>query len=340
LDMEFVELLRVYRQQDETFLNILGAIRNGTATEEDLAVINGRVNPSFIPPGDEHYICLTSTNDLADRINAAGLERLPGRPWVSHGVIAGDFGREFLPTAVELKLKKGAQVMLLNNDAKGRWVNGTVGRVMGFTNDGDGEVIIARLETGDEVEIAPYRWEIYRFYLDNNELASEVVGSFTQYPVRLAFAVTIHKSQGKTFAKVVIDLGRGTFAPGQLYVALSRCRSLEGIVLRQPVKRHHLLMDGQVVRFLTRYQYLKAAQTCPLPERLRIIQGAIASDRTIEIVYLKAKDEKSRRTVKPLAVGAMEYNGHPFIGMEALCLLRGEKRVFNVARIIAIIATL
>ena len=125
--------------------------------------------------------------------------------------------------------------MLLNNDSCGRWINGTIARVTGFVTDGDGqELIAADLETGEPVSIAPHRWEIYRFFLKDGELVSEIAGTFTHFPVRLAFAVTIHKSQGKTFKKAVIDVGRGIFAHGQMYVALSRCTSLEGIVLKQP----------------------------------------------------------------------------------------------------------
>lgn len=336
LYMEFIELQKVYRQRDETFLRILNAVRNGTATDEDLAIVNRRVDPSFTPPLEECYIYLTSTNDLADRINAEGLARLKGRTWTGRGVVEGDFGREYLPTALDLRLKKGAQIMLLNNDAEGRWVNGTVGYVTDFKKYDGEEVIISRLESGAEVEIEPYRWEIFRFYLRDDELASEVVGSFRQYPVRLAFAVTIHKGQGKTFEKVIIDVGRGAFAPGQMYVALSRCTTLDGIVLKKPVGRHHLLLDRRVVKFLTHFQYQKAAEVCPLPERIRIIEEAIKAEKSLEIVYLKARDEKTRRKVRPLLVGDMEYNGHTFVGMAAICLLRGEKRVLNVEKILEI----
>ena len=226
--------------------------------------------------------------------------------------------------------------MLLNNDSNGRWINGTIGRVTGFRRDEGEEFILARLETGESVEISPYTWEIYHFSLKDGMLASEVVGTFTQYPLRLAFAVTIHKSQGKTFEKAVIDVGRGTFAHGQMYVALSRCTTLAGIVLKQPLKKSHILMDWQVVKFLTRFQYAQAERQCPREDKLQRIEAAIRDRQTIEIIYLKAKDEKSRRQIKPLTVGEMEYNGHPFVGLEALCLTRGAKRVFNVDRILEI----
>lgn len=337
LDMEFIELEKVYRQTDDEFIRLLNAIRNRTVSDDDLEIINRRVNPHFEPPPREYYIHLTSTNELADRINEEGLSQLRGRLWSSYGVIQGEFGNEYLPTAVELKLKRGAQIMLLNNDRYGRWVNGTIGRVKGFEKDEEGHsVILAKLETGETVEIEPYTWEIYRFFLKNGELASTAVGSFTQYPLRLAFAVTIHKSQGKTFDKVIIDVGKGTFAHGQMYVALSRCTSLEGIVLKHPVRKNHILMDWRVVQFLTQYQYAQASRQCSCEERIRLIEDAIRNGHTLEIVYLKARDEKSRRKVRPIFVGDMEYNGYPFVGMEALCLLRGKKRVFNVERILEI----
>lgn len=337
LDLEFIELEKVYRQKDNEFIRLLNAIRNRTVTDDDLALINSRCDPSFEAPANEFYISLTSTNAAADIINERQLAQLPGKTWEAHGLIAGEFGQEYLPTAVELKLKKRAQIMLLNNDAYGRWINGTIGKIMDFKKDDeDEEVIAAKLDNGTTVEISAYTWEIYRFFLKNEELRSEAVGSFTQYPVRLAFAVTIHKSQGKTFEKAIIDVGRGTFAHGQMYVAISRCTALEGIVLKQPLKKSHILMDWQIVKFLTRTQYDKAEQTCSHEDKLQMIHSAIKEKKNLDILYLKAKDEKSRRTIRPLFVGEMEYSGHPFWGLDAYCLMRKEKRVFNVDRILEI----
>ena len=338
LDMEFVELEKIYRQKDDEFIRLLNAIRNRTVSDDDLSLLNQRVDPGFAAPPDDFFIHLTSTNEQANRINDEQLARLKGRTYSFQGYIEGDFGKEYLPMPVELKLKKGAQIMLLNNDPYGQWVNGTVGRMMGVKKDEEvGKVIIARLDNGEKVEIAPYTWEIFRFLLKDGELVSEAVGSFTQYPVRLAFAVTIHKSQGKTFERALIDVGRGTFAHGQMYVALSRCTTLDGIVLMKPITKSHILMDWQVVKFLTRFQYDRAARHFPREEKLRRIREAIQNKQQLEIVYLKAKDEKSRRLIRPLVVGDMEYNGHPFLGMEALCMTRREKRVFNVDKILEIV---
>lgn len=337
LDMEFVELEKVYRQKDNEFIRLLNAIRNNSITDDDIALFNKRHDSQFTAPSGSFYLSLTSTNDLADGINEEQLARLPGKIWKAQGMIDGEFSKEYLPTAIELKLKKSAQIMLLNNDTYGRWINGTIGKITGFKKDDEGEEIItAKLDNGESVEISPYTWKIYRFFLKNDELRSEDVGSFTQYPVRLAFAITIHKSQGKTFENVIIDVGRGTFAHGQMYVALSRCTSLDGIVLKQPLKKSHILMDWHIVKFLTRTQYDKAEQKCSHEDKLQIINAAIKEKKNLDILYLKAKDEKSRRTIRPLSVGEMEYNGHPFVGMDAYCLTRKEKRRFNVDRILEV----
>jgi len=337
LAIDFVELEKVYRQKDDEFIRLLNAIRNRSVTDDDLARFNTRCRPDFEAPEGTFYLSLTSTNDLADAVNEKRLGELPGRVWKAKGLIEGDFGKEYLPTAVELKLKKGAQIMLLNNDAFGQWINGTIGRIRKFENDDDGEdVIVADLDNGDTARITPYTWKIYRFFLEKEELHSEEVGSFKQYPVRLAFAVTIHKSQGKTFENVVIDIGRGTFAHGQMYVALSRCTTLDGIILKQPLKKSHILMDWQVVKFLTGIQYAQSAKSLSRDDKMRMIQNAIDDESPIEILYLKGQDEKSRRTVRPLRVGRMEYKGYPYMGMEAFCLASRDRRIFNVDKILAI----
>jgi ATP-dependent DNA helicase PIF1 len=337
LNMEFLELEKVYRQKDDEFVRLLNTIRNRTVTDEDLANFNSRYDPQFEAPAGSFYLSLTSTNDLASIINEKRLAELSGRVWRAAGRIEGDFGKEYLPTAVDLKLKKGAQIMLLNNDSLGQWINGTIGKIKKFEKDDEDEdVIVAELDNGDTARITPYTWKIYRFFLKNEELRSEEVGSFTQYPVRLAFAVTIHKSQGKTFENVVIDVGRGTFAHGQMYVALSRCTSLAGIVLKQKLTKSHIMTDWRVVKFLTGIQYAQSAKTLGREDKLQIIEQAIIEKAIIEILYLKGQDEKSRRLIRPLHIGEMEYKGYPYLGLDAFCVERQEKRRFNVDRILEI----
>jgi len=337
VDLTVVELEKVYRQTDESFIRLLNAIRNRSVTDEDMELINRRFDPDFTPPVGELYIHLTSTNDLADAINRAHLDRLKGKTWTARGWVDDEFETGSLPTSVELSLKEGAQVMLLNNDPFGRWINGTIGRITGFARDKENEEVIrVRLEDETRVEVQPYTWQIFRFMLKEGELVAEPAGSFTQYPVKLAFAATIHKSQGKTFSRAVIDVGSGTFAHGQMYVALSRCRSLDGIVLKKPVKKSQILVDWRVVKFVTGSQYSQAARQMPLTEKVRLIEKAIREKALLDVVYLKSKDEKSRRVVRPILIAEMEYAGRPFMGLEAWCSLRRDKRVFNVEKILEV----
>jgi ATP-dependent DNA helicase PIF1 len=334
LQMEFLELEKIYRQHDLDFINLLNAIRNKSVTPEGLDYLNQRYDPEFEPQPGEFYIYLTTTNDLAARINSTQLTLLKGHLHTFSGVIEGDFGEEYLPTASELQVKIGAQIMLLNNDSDGRWVNGTIGEITGIFLNEDGERIIAAKLENEEVEISPFTWEIYRFKVEGEQLQSEVIGTFTQYPIMLAWAITIHKSQGKTFDKVVIDIGRGTFAHGQMYVALSRCTFLGGMVLKQRIQRKHIWTDFQVMNFLTKYQYRKAQESCTLEYKIEIIKEAIRSRTQVEIVYLKPSDEKTQRIIQPLFMGEMEYQGKQYLGLRAFCLKRKEERTFRIDRIL------
>jgi ATP-dependent DNA helicase PIF1 len=336
-EMEFIELEKIYRQHDTRFIRLLNAIRNNTITAEDLELLNRRYQPDFEPAPDDFYVYLTTTNKLAEEINARRLAGLKSRLYTFTGSIEGDFGQEYLPTAVELQLKVGAQIMMLNNDVEGRWVNGSIGKITEITQNRRGDrVIVAELADGEEVEITPFTWEIFRFFVEGGGLQSEVIGEFTQYPLMLAWAVTIHKGQGKTFDRVIIDVGKGTFAHGQMYVALSRCTTLDGIVLKKPALKKYIWTNYQVMDFLTKYQYSKADRSCSMDSKIEIIRKAIARKTPLEIVYLKPSDEKSTRVVRPEAVGEMEYRGKTYTGMRAFCLMRNEERVFRVDRILEI----
>jgi ATP-dependent DNA helicase PIF1 len=337
LDMEFVELEKVYRQHDEQFIELLNAIRNKSVTEEALELLNQRYLPQFEPPPDNFYVYLTTINKLADEINSRRLACLDSRLHNLVGEIDGEFGEEYLPTAINLQVKVGAHIMMLNNDAEERWVNGSIGKIIEIIQNRRGDhVIIAELTDGDIVEITPYTWEVFRFIVVDGQLKSEVIGRFRQYPLMLAWAVTIHKSQGKTFDKVIIDIGRGTFAHGQAYVALSRCTTLGGIALKKPILKKHIWMDYKVVDFLTKYQYKKAEQSCPVGDKIEVIKKAIENEAALEIVYLKPNDEKSRRIIKPEMVGEMEYHGKSYLSVRAFCLKRNEERIFRVDRILQI----
>ncbi len=251
LNMELFELEKVYRQRDQEFIDLLNGIRNNSITEAELEKINRRFIPDYEPSPDQAFVFLTTTNEMANRINDERLAQLHTPEYRFAAEIEGDFGAEYLPTKIELQVKVGAQIMMLNNDSGERWVNGTIGRITEIRETGLDPTIFAELAENDCVEIVPYNWEIYRFFVDKGQLKSEVMGRFKQYPLMLAWAVTIHKSQGKTFDRVIIDLGRGAFAHGQTYVALSRCTTLEGLILKQPLKKKHVLTDYRIMKFLT-----------------------------------------------------------------------------------------
>jgi len=259
-EMDYIDLEKIYRQQDDVFIRILNAIRTRTITPEDLRVLNRRYIPDFNPASEELFIHLTTTNAMAQRINEWHLRNQPGHVYHFEGRIDGKFEQKNLPTRPVLDLKIHAQVMLLNNDPQGRWINGTLGKIIAMEDDLTATSIIqVLLEDGHLVEVGPFTWEMFRFVYnqDTQMLESQSIGSFTQYPLKLAWAVTIHKSQGKTFRRVILDMGQGAFSHGQTYVALSRCISLEGLVLKRPIVFRDILLDERIAHFMERLAGVK-----------------------------------------------------------------------------------
>jgi len=259
--MEFLELTKIYRQKNLSFIQLLNKVRNNTVSDQDLALLNTRLDPYGSADTNNFNIYLTTTNLLADTINWDKLETLTTELITMNGVISGSFDQKTLPTSKELTVKVGAQVMMLNNDTTGRWVNGSIGQIdkIREIDSGDSEIKEAKtivvdvvLSDGKKVEVTPFTWEMYNYFYDDNTgvIDSSSAGSFTQYPMKLAWAVTIHKSQGKTFDRVILDIGNGTFAHGQIYVALSRCTTFEGLTLKRPIQKRHIFMDKIVVDFV------------------------------------------------------------------------------------------
>ena len=334
-ELEILELQKVYRQQDTAFVELLNRIRNDSVDDEDLARLDARLDPDFEPPPDVFHVSLTATNRNADRINEIRLASLPGDLIVSHAGVGGNFGREYYPTATELAFRIGAQIMMLNNDAAGRWVNGSIGTIESIEEDED--CLSVQLRDGAGlVEVRRHTWDLVRFTLEDGRIVSEPIGSFTQLPFRLAWAVTIHKSQGKTFERIVVDLERGAFTSGQAYVALSRCTSFEGIVLRRPIARSSIRADWRIRQFLTGYHYRRSEEVMPAEEKAAAIRCAIEDGHKIAMTYLKADDTRSERVVVPSSVGMETYMGASFLGMRAFCPLHGEERMFRVDRILAL----
>ena len=337
-EITIVELEKVYRQKDQGFIDLLNGIRNNSIEQESISRLNDRYLPDFKSDEKQFYISLTTTNKKADQINDSHLQALPKKLHSSEAIIIGDFGKEYSPTAVELQFKVSSQIMLLNNDQKKRWVNGSVGVIKAIKTDEDEEKYLEVIlqDNSRIVSVYPFTWEVYRFSFDGQEIISEPIGKFTQFPIRLAWAITIHKSQGKTFDRVIIDIGHGTFVAGQMYVALSRCTSFKGIVLKTPIKKTHIRTDYRIFDFLTGYQYRKAEEDMSVEKKIKLIQTAINEKNHLEMTYLKANDIKSRRIVIPLNVGIQNYKGKEYQGMQAYCTKRQEERIFRVDRILNI----
>lgn len=251
-----LELGEVFRQRDEALLGVLNRVREGAASADDLAVLNARVSPIRTLAEGDPYVILTPTNAAAQRINTAFLEALPGRATIFEAKVTGEFNDNAHPTDTALALKTRAKVIMLRNDPDGRWVNGTVGRVSRL-EDNKAWVEI----DGREYEIEQVSWENRRYAYDKSaeKIVETVAGTFKQLPMRLAWALTIHKSQGLTLDKVYIDLGRGTFAHGQAYVALSRCRSLEGLTLARPLRGSDIMFDPAAMGYRDLFPTLELA---------------------------------------------------------------------------------
>jgi ATP-dependent DNA helicase PIF1 len=250
LGLNFLKFKKSQRQKEDLdFVELLDKVRDCKVDDVALDKLNERYFPQYIPQPNDFAITLTTNNYIANDENVKRLREIPLMEYTFKATIAGDFDEQRLPTNSVLYLKKGAQVIFIKNDLSGdrRWVNGTIGKIEFIADD----IIEVKLPNGSIHTIEKETWDHrgYKYDRTTRRVTSEAKGTFTQYPIKLAWAITIHKSQGLTFDNVVIDLGAGAFVNGQLYTALSRCRKLSGIILKRKIKKDDIIQDSRLIEF-------------------------------------------------------------------------------------------
>ena len=307
INLVAIELRKIYRQSDSDFIALLDRVRVNRATSSDIARFNKRCNPDYKEVSDEFAITLATRRDTVDAINDEHMQALKTPEHIYEGAIEGDFPENSLPTAYHLTLKEGAQVIFIRNDKSGRWCNGTIGKV---TRLNDNSVYVA-LENGNEVRVEWEVWENMQYTYNEKEkkVEEKVLGSFSQIPIKPAWALTVHKSQGLTFNHVVIDFAGGAFTGGQTYVALSRCTSLEGITLLKPLSERDIIVHMAVVEFSRQFNNRQIINEAMEQERAnQLYRRAIHAFENLEfedcVNYfaeaMKIKDQLQNEAVKRL----------------------------------------
>lgn len=335
--LDFIELETIYRQKEKQYIDLLNIIRDKTITDKELDLLNERIitDPKELI-NTSNAIILTTTNKKAEELNQKHLQKIKHKEVMFQAQISGTFDRSYYPTDELLKIKVGARIMMVYNDPEGEYVNGTLGTIKAI-NEATQEVTIT-LDNKVTVTVTPNKWQLSKsaFDITTKRIERETIGTFIQMPFKLAWAITIHKSQGKTFDNVIIDLDKAAFAAGQTYVALSRCTTFKGLKLARPLRITDIRLNKSILKFLTSLQYKLAHQQEPLDTIKNILTEAINSESKVKIIYLKSGNIKSERIIEPHYIEEMEYQGYTFTGLSGYCHKAQEIRTFNVERILEI----
>ncbi len=339
----FEELTTIFRQspKQQQFKNLLNSIRDNKAQAKDLALLNAKHTSKA--GQQRNSIFLTTRRDIARDLNQRKLEKLPGKPKTYTAALTGEFASlehgenrpdQKFPAAYELLLKKDAQVMMTKNDAGKQWVNGSIGKIVKLEKD-----VITVDINGKKCKVGREIWQEVEFNYNptTGAIQRKVTSTFSQFPLQLSYAITIHKSQGKTFDKVTIDTGSGAFTHGQIYVALSRCTTFEGIRLNKAIKKTDIIVDPRIISF---YNTRTIPAPAPMEPRtpkvvpaaiMAVIKKAIKKNCAVKIVYEKYEGEKSMRRLSNLTI--TEQYGYENMHLMAYCHMRKAVRTFNMTRI-------
>lgn len=320
-----IQLTHVYRQQDQAFINILNHIRDGKPTPQDIVQLNARYHPSFVPKAEDGYIRLTTHNRMADSYNETELGKLPGRRYEYTAEVEGDFPEYSYPADVKLELKLGAQVMFIKNDTSGshRYYNGLIGHVV---NIGENNIEVRPTGSAESIKVEKQEWENTKYVINQQSkvIEPQVQGVFRHYPLRLAWAITIHKSQGLTFERAIIDAGL-SFASGQVYVALSRCKSLDGLVLASPINQRSIINDHRVADYIANQEVAAERSIERLPSLKEEYFRAQLLD-LFDFTALYQAEQLVHRTLQEFFRGAQSLTN-----LHAQTIIDFKARVIDVA---------
>lgn len=346
------ELSNIYRQKDLEFISILNGIRNGTTTTKHLQRLNECIG-KIITNEEDIYVTLCSLRKIATSINYQKLSEIPEQELIFEARITGKVSSDTYPTNPKLRLKVGSQIMLVKNDKDRQWYNGSIGTILEFcyideedeteeyssNPENNNKLLVKiRLDNDSVIYVGREVWDIEDIVYDKTKkkLVYNKIGEFEQYPITLAWAISIHKSQGKTFTNISINLKGGLFASGQLYVGLSRCTTLQGLTLEDQIEEKHIRFDWRVSKYFKNFYVREAEKLLSYEAKKEIVTLCIPKKLEIEIKYLNKNNEGSFRRILPHRFYLTTFKSAKYWALDAYCFKRQEVRTFQIARILNI----